>query len=90
MSPEEAQERSAQAQRLLANPLLKESFQNAEAALNQAVRSAKTPEEAFKAAIACQVFELIRGQLQAHIETEKVISFNFKHKESFLNRLAGR
>ena len=78
MTPAEAKERADQATYLLSHPLLKETFSNAEQALNQAVRLAKTPEEAFKAAIACQVFELIRGQLQAHVETAKVMQFNFK------------
>jgi hypothetical protein len=76
MSPEEAKERAEQAKHLLNHPLLKECFHNAETALNQAVRSAKTPEEAFKASLACQVFELLRREIQAHLETEKVIAFN--------------
>jgi hypothetical protein len=78
LTPDEAKERAGQAKYLLDHPLLKETFANAEIALNQAVRTAKTPEEAFKAAIACQVFELLRGQIQAHIETGKIIEYNFK------------
>ena len=78
MNPDEAKLRAAHAQQLLNDPLLKESFDNAEKALNQAVRVAKTQEEAFKAALACQVFELLRSQLQAHIETGKIIEYNFK------------
>jgi hypothetical protein len=89
MSPEEASGRAEEAKHLLSNPLLKESFDNAEAALNQAIRQAKTPEEAFKAAIACQVFDLIRGQLQAHIETAKVMDFNMR-RPSFFDRAFGR
>jgi molecular chaperone GrpE (heat shock protein) len=89
LSPEEASQRAAKAQQLLNDEMLKESFDNAEKALNQAVRSAKTPEEAFKAVIACQVFELIRNQISSHIETAKVIEFNFKNK-SFIDRVVGR
>ena len=88
MTPDEAKERAGQAKYLLDHPLLKETFANAEIALNQAVRTAKTPEEAFKAAIACQVFELIRSQLQAHLETEKVINFN--QKRSILDSVLRR
>jgi hypothetical protein len=78
LNKEDAKLRAARAVQLLNDPLLRECYDNAEKALNQAVRIAKTPEEAFKAAIACQVFELIRGQLQAHIETGKIIEYNFK------------
>lgn len=90
MSPEEANSKAADAKRLLNDPLLRESFDNAETALNKAVRLAKTPEEAFKSAIACQVFELIRGQIEAHVETAKVIEFNFQNRQSLLNRLTRR
>jgi hypothetical protein len=88
MTPEDAKARADQAKFLLSNPLLKECFENAEIALNQAVRQAKTETEAFKAAIACQVFELIRGQIQAHLETEKVINFN--QKKSILDSVLRR
>jgi hypothetical protein len=78
MTPEEAKSRAERARQLLEDPMLKEVFNDAEKALNQAVRAAKTEQEAFKAAIACQVFELLRNQIQSHIETAKVIEFNFK------------
>jgi hypothetical protein len=88
MSPEESKDRAEQAKYLLSHPLLKECFENAEIALNQAVRQAKTPEEAFKAALACQVFELLRGQLTAHIETQKMIAFHATR--SVLDKVLGR
>ena len=88
MNKDEANARAEHAKQLLTDSLLKESFDNAEALLNQAVRSAKSPEEAFKAAIACQVFELLRGALQTHIETAKVIEFNTK--KSFVDKVLGR
>lgn len=89
MNPDEARAKAGQARQLLDDPLLKECFDNAEAALNQAVRQAKTEKEAFKAAIACQVFDLLRHQLVAHIETAKVIEFNFKDK-GMIDRMLGR
>jgi len=78
MSPEQAQQRAERAKQLLDDPMLKEAFQASEDALNRAVRSAKSPEEAFKAAIACQVFDLIKGSIEGHITTAKIVEYNFK------------
>jgi CHASE3 domain sensor protein len=78
LNPEEAKQRAEKARQLLDDPMLKESFNAAEEALNRAVRSAKTEQEAFKAAIACQVFDLIKGSIQGHIETARIIEYNFK------------
>lgn len=78
MTPEEAQIRAERAKQLLSDDLLKEAFQASEDALNRAVRSAKTEQEAFKAAIACQVFDLIKGSIEGHITTAKIIEYNFK------------
>lgn len=78
MTPDEAKARAERARQLLDDPMLKEAFEAAEDALNRAVRAAKTEAEAFKAAIACQVFDLIKGSLQGHIETAKIVEYNFK------------
>jgi len=78
VTPELANDRAERAKQLLSDSLLKEAFAAAEDALNRAVRAAKTEQEAFKAAIACQVFDLIKGSIEGHIETAKIISYNFK------------
>jgi hypothetical protein len=78
LTPEEARSRATQASQILNDTLVKEAFAAAEEALNRAVRAAKTPPEAFKAAIACQVFDLIKGSIEGHIETAKIIEYNFK------------
>ena len=78
MTPDEAKARAERARQLLEDPMLKEAFDASEEALNRAVRAAKTKDEAFKAAIACQVFDLIKGSLQGHIETAKIVEYNFK------------
>jgi hypothetical protein len=78
MSPEEAKQRAERARQLLNDPMLKEAFSAAEEALNRAVRAAKTDTEAFKAAIACQVFDLIKGSIEGHIATAKIVEYNFK------------
>ena len=78
MTPEQAQQRAERAKQLLDDPMLKEAFEASEDALNRAVRSAKSPEEAFKAAIACQVFDLIKGSIEGHITTAKIVEYNFK------------
>lgn len=78
MTPEEAKARAERARQLLEDPLLKESFAATEEALNRSVRAAKTESEAFKAAIACQVFDLIKGSIEGHIQTAKIIEYNFK------------
>jgi hypothetical protein len=91
VTPELANDRAERAKQLLSDALLKEAFTAAEDALNRAVRAAKTEQEAFKAAIACQVFELIKGSIEGHIETAKIISYNFKDKQpSILDRVMGR
>jgi hypothetical protein len=71
-------QKAEKAKQLLEDPMLKGAFDEAEKALNQAVRMAKTEAEAFKAAIACQVFDLIRSRIEAHVENQKVVEFNFK------------
>ena len=78
MTPELANDRAERAKLLLNDSLLKEAFSASEDALNRAVRAAKTEQEAFKAAIACQVFDLIKGSIEGHIETAKIVSYNFK------------
>lgn len=77
MTKEEAQVRAARAKQILDDELVKEAFSAAEDALNRAVRAAKTEGEAFKAAIACQVFDLIKGSIEGHITTAKIIEYNF-------------
>ena len=78
MTPEEAGAREERAKQLMDDPLLKESFDLAHAAILQALRIAKTPEESFKATVALQTYHLIRDSISTHIETGKIISYNFK------------
>ena len=78
MNPEEAQQRAERARQLLEDPLLRESFDLAHEALLQALRVAKTQEEAFKATVALQTYHLIKDSIKTHIETGKIISYNFK------------
>lgn len=78
MSPEEAKGRAEHARQLLNDSLLKESFDLAERALIQAIRVSKTDSEAFKSTIAFQVFELIRDSIKTHIETGKIVEYNFQ------------
>jgi len=78
MTPDDAKARAERAKQLLSDPMLKEAFQASEDALNRAVRAAKTETEAFKAAIACQVFDLIKGSIEGHIETAKIVEYNFR------------
>lgn len=78
MTPEEAQARAERARQLLDDQLLKESFDLAHEALLQAIRVAKTPEEAFKATVALQTYHLIKDSITTHIETGKIIQYNFK------------
>jgi hypothetical protein len=89
MNPEEAKIRAERAKQLLNDPLLKESFELANTALLQALRVAKTDAEAFKATIAFQVFEVIRDSIRTHIETGKIIEYNFREK-TLLERISGR
>lgn len=88
MTKEEAQDRAERAKHLLANQMLQEAFSESERALIQAIGLAKTPDEAYKAAIALQVFGLIKGCIQGHIETAKVIEF--QSKQTVVDRLLGR
>ena len=78
MTPEEAGARAERAKQLMDDVLLKESFDLAHAAILQALRIAKTPEESFKATVALQTYHLIRDSISTHIETGKIISYNFK------------
>ena len=78
MNPEEAKGRAEHAKRLLADSLLKESFDLAHEALLQALRVAKTEQEAFKATVALQTYHLIKDSISTHIETGKIIEYNFK------------
>lgn len=77
---EEARNRAQQAQRLLEDPLLKDTFTQVSEALIRAVKSSKTEAEAFKSAIALQVFDLIVGQIKSHAETGKIMEFNQKKR----------
>jgi hypothetical protein len=78
MNPEEAKVRAARAKQLLEDPMLMESFDLAHTAILQAIRVAKTPEEAFKATVALQTYHLIKDSISTHIETGKIIEYNFK------------
>ena len=76
MTPEEAAAKGERAKQLLEDPILSESFDLAHTAILQALRVAKTPDEAFKATVALQTFHLIRDSITTHIETGKIIQFN--------------
>lgn len=78
MTPEEAQAKAKRAKQLLGDAVLKESFDLAHTAILQALRVAKTPEESFKATVALQTFHLIKDSITTHIETGKVIEYNFR------------
>jgi D-hexose-6-phosphate mutarotase len=78
MNPEEAKARAERAKQLLNDSLLKESFDLAHEAVQQALRVAKTPEESFKATIALQMYYLIKDSISTHIETGKIIEYNFR------------
>jgi D-hexose-6-phosphate mutarotase len=78
MNPEEAKARAEHAKQLLNDSLLKESFDLAYEAVQQALRVAKTPEESFKATIALQMYYLIKDSISTHIETGKIIEYNFR------------
>lgn len=78
MTPEEAKARAVHAQQLLDDPLLSEAFNATRDALIAAVKVAKNEQEAYKAAIALQTFELLKGAIEGHIQTAKVVEFNFK------------
>jgi hypothetical protein len=78
MNPEEAKARAEHAKQLLNDSLLKESFDLAHEAVQQALRIAKTPEESFKATIALQMYYLIKDSISTHIETGKIIEYNLR------------
>jgi hypothetical protein len=78
MNQEEAKARAEHAKQLLNDSLLKESFDLAYEAVQQALRVAKTPEESFKATIALQMYYLIKDSISTHIETGKIIEYNFR------------
>jgi hypothetical protein len=78
LTPEEAAQKAERAKQLLEDAVLKESFDMAHTAILQALRVAKTPEEAFKATVALQTYHLIKDSISTHIETGKVIEYNFR------------
>lgn len=81
MTPEEAQIRAERAKQLLEDPLLKETFNSVEAALIAAAKSSKSESDAMKACIAMQVFDILKNHIASHIETAKVVEFNFTRKK---------
>lgn len=88
MTPEEAKLRAEKARQLLNDPELKAAFDDTRDALISALNIAKSQDEAYKAAIALQTFELIKGCIESHIQTAKVIEFN--SKKTFVDRVLGR
>ncbi len=81
MNPEEAKIRAERAKQLLEDPLLKETFDSVEQALIAAAKSVKSDAEAMKACIAMQVFDILKNHITAHIETAKVVEFNFTKRK---------
>ncbi len=80
---EEAKDRAERARRILEDPMVKETLSAAHEALINSVGLAKNEGEAYKAAIALQVFNLIVDSLKAHLETAKIIEYNFTNKKRF-------
>jgi hypothetical protein len=78
VTPEEAKFKGDRAKQLLDDPIIKESFDLAHAAILQALRVAKTQDEAFKATVALQTFHLIKDSISTHMETGKIMAYNFK------------
>jgi len=77
---EAIKQRSENAKRLLEDPLWKDTLVEVNEALIRAVKSSKTEAEAFKSAIALQVFDLIVGQIKSHAESGKIVEFNQKKR----------
>lgn len=80
MNPEEAKIRAQRAIQLLNDPLLLETFKQVENALISAAKSSKNEAEALKSCIAMQVFDMLKNHIAAHIETAKIVEFNFAKK----------
>lgn len=81
MDTQEAKIRGERAKQLLEDPLLLETFAETEKALLAAAKLCKSDSEAHKAVIALQVFDLLKSQIRAHIETAKIVEFNFREKK---------
>jgi len=75
---QEVRNRAAKARQLLED--LEPYFIDTEKSLLMAAKGTKTENEALRAVIALQVFDLIKNTIAARIADEKVVEFNFKDK----------
>lgn len=79
---ERAKVRAEHAKRWLEDPLFKESLEMVNEALVRAVKGSKNEQEAFRAAIALQVYDGIVAMMKSHADTGKIVEFN-QYKKRF-------
>lgn len=78
MSPEEAKQRAERAHQLLADSLLKESLAAITEAAIAACAQAKDEKESWRACMTLKACMDVTRSLASHMETAKVVEFNFK------------
>lgn len=69
------------AQQLMNDPIMKRILTETENQLVLAVKSSVTPDQAYKAAIAMQVFAIIRNSMNAMVETGKMAAIQLQEEE---------
>lgn len=71
------------AKQILEDPMVAEWFASVSNDLIAAVSSAKDEREAFRAAVAVQVFGKLRAHLTSYVESGKMAAFQLEHKKRF-------
>jgi hypothetical protein len=80
----EAEVRNAErAKQILEDPFVANWFKSVSDDLIAAVSSAKDEKEAFRAAVAVQVFGKLRQHMLGYVETGKMAAFQIEHKKRF-------
>lgn len=80
-------ERAAQ---LMADPVMQSILKETERQLLGAIKIAVTPDQAYKAAIALQVFGLIEGAMQSMVDTGKMAAIELERKRNWFGKVTGR
>lgn len=83
LTPEQEIATAERAKQILDDPLVAAWFAGVSNDLIAAVNAAKDEREAFRAAVAVQVFGKLRAHLVSYIESGKMAAFTLEHKKRF-------
>lgn len=75
------------ARQLMQDPIMQKILSETERQLILAIKSAQTPDQAFKASIALQVFSVIGNSMEAMVQSGRMAAIQLEEKRKWFDKL---